>query len=323
MNNLTRVTFKNVPFNIPDEEIIHLCQVYGEPLNNIVQYEKPNISTRGVPGSTRFVEMKITPGKQLENYYWMEGPLSGDQGCRITVLHTGQLQQCSHCLRREDLCPGGGNGRACETLKTQRGRISDYMRYLRERHGYSSLKMEFMQTQFPALGSSQQADQGFGHMVESDDIEGEAISLGRAEDSPAWQKQVSDFNVLQQKLVESEAKVKAEQNNARMANKKLEHVEKVASQRLVESMPLGNFEEDSNHLAMLLATVLEKDDFEYDVDTDKVEPRKSTEFRKRIKDNCGDFPDKDVKLEVIRNKVLEKMKRTLRRERKLNVSGSI
>ena len=31
MNNLTRVTFRNVPFNIPDEEIIHLCQVYGDP----------------------------------------------------------------------------------------------------------------------------------------------------------------------------------------------------------------------------------------------------------------------------------------------------
>jgi hypothetical protein len=85
-----------------------------------------------------FVEMKITQGKQFENYYWMEGPLSGDQGCRITELHTGQLQQCSHCLRREDLCPGGGNGRACKSLKTQRGKISDYMKYLRERHGYIS-----------------------------------------------------------------------------------------------------------------------------------------------------------------------------------------
>ena len=35
VNNLTRVTFKNIPFNIPDEEVIHLCKRYGEPLNNI------------------------------------------------------------------------------------------------------------------------------------------------------------------------------------------------------------------------------------------------------------------------------------------------
>ena len=37
-------------------------------------------------------------------------------------------------------------------MKTQRGKIGDYMKYLRERHGYTSLKMEFMQMQFPALG---------------------------------------------------------------------------------------------------------------------------------------------------------------------------
>ena len=53
MNNLTRVTLKNVPFNIPDEEIIHLCKVYGEPINNKVHYENPTRPSRGVPGSAR------------------------------------------------------------------------------------------------------------------------------------------------------------------------------------------------------------------------------------------------------------------------------
>ena len=62
MNNLTRVTLKNVPFNIPDEEIIHLCKVYGEPIKNKVHYENPTRLSRGVPGSTRSVEMKLTPG---------------------------------------------------------------------------------------------------------------------------------------------------------------------------------------------------------------------------------------------------------------------
>ena len=40
--SITRVTFKNVPFNIPDEELINLCECYGEPVNNFVQYEKPS-----------------------------------------------------------------------------------------------------------------------------------------------------------------------------------------------------------------------------------------------------------------------------------------
>ena len=50
-------------------------------------------------GSTRFVDMEMSPGARFMNYYWMEGPLSGDRGCRITVLHSGQERQCSNCLR--------------------------------------------------------------------------------------------------------------------------------------------------------------------------------------------------------------------------------
>ena len=322
MNNLTRVSFKNVPFNIPDEEIIHLCQVYGDPVKNEVLYEKPNRSTRGVPGSTRYVEMKLSPGKQFENYYWMEGPLSGDGGCRITVLHNGQVQQCSYCLRRADICPGGGNGKACESLKTERGKIGDYMRYLRERHGYISMKMEYMELQFPALGATKDNENGFGHMVEVEDAVAESSSQDKDTEIEALKKQVSDMNVLQQQLVVSEAKLKTERNIAKTAVLKLKHVEKVATQRLVESMPFPNFEEDSNHLTLLLATVQENDDFEYNAETDKVEPRADTDFLKRIEENCADVPDNAAKLGVIRNKVLDKMRRTLRRERSPSISGS-
>ena len=103
-SNVTMVTFRNVLFNIPDAEIINLCNCYGEPVDNNVTYEKPSKNSRGVPGSSRIVEMKLKPGKQFENLYWMEGPLEGDLGSRVTVLHTGQTQQCSHCLRRADSC---------------------------------------------------------------------------------------------------------------------------------------------------------------------------------------------------------------------------
>ena len=102
INTITRVSFKNVPFNIPDEEILHLCAHYGTAKNNDVICERASRSTRGVGGSTRIVEMEMMSGKQFENFYWMEGPLPGDQGCRITVLHPNQQQQCSHCLRRAD-----------------------------------------------------------------------------------------------------------------------------------------------------------------------------------------------------------------------------
>ena len=87
-------------------------------------------------------------------------------------------------------------------------------------------------------------------------------------------------------------------------------------------MPGTNFDDDSNHLAMLLATVLEKDDFQYDLETDKVEPNSVNDFLKIIEDNCENVPDKEEKLSMVRNKVLDKMKRTLRRERRLS-HGSV
>jgi hypothetical protein len=130
------------------------------------------------------------------------------------------------------------------------------------------------------------------------------------------------MNLIKQQLVETKAKLRLEEKNARTALRKLEHVEKVASQRIVESMPGANFDDDSNHLAMLLATVLERDDFEYDEDEDKVEPKVEEEFLKRIEENCRDLTDNEQKLTMVRNKVLDKMKRTLRRER-LSSSGSV
>ena len=57
--NVTRVTFRNVPFSIPDEELLHLCGTYGEPVDNKVMYEKPTFATRGVCGATRFVNVKM------------------------------------------------------------------------------------------------------------------------------------------------------------------------------------------------------------------------------------------------------------------------
>ena len=106
--------------------------------------------------------------------------------------------------------------------------------------------------------------------------------MEKSDEVESLKKQISDMNLIQQQLVETKAKLRLEEKNARTALRTLEHVEKVASQRIFESMPDANFEDDSNHLAMLLATVLERDDFEYDEDEDKVEPKyeKDTQERK-------------------------------------------
>ena len=167
----TKVTFKNVPWNIPDEEIINLCECYGTPLNNVVNYEPMPRAYRGVRGPNRSVDVKMIPGKQFENFYWLEGPLEEDKGSRVTVLHQGQEPQCSHCLRRGN-CPGGGNGKVCSSMNTPRGKLADYMKYLKISHNYLSLKMKYKQqleSDFPALGKQPSEFDEFGHIVEDDD----------------------------------------------------------------------------------------------------------------------------------------------------------
>ena len=170
--SVTRVTFRNVPFNIPNEEILNLCECYGELMDYLVTYEKPSANSRGVMGSARYVDMKLTPGKQFENFYWLEGPLEGDRGSRITVLHTGQEKQCSHCLRREGDCPGAGVGKVCLTMGTPRGLMAEYMQHLKLQHNYMSLKMKYFELEFPSLDAKGRVKDGFGHMIEPEtDVE--------------------------------------------------------------------------------------------------------------------------------------------------------
>ena len=147
--NITRVTFKNVPLNVPDEEIIHLCLAYGRPLENKVQYEVlRNSRNKGHTGSTRFVDMELFEGSSFNNYYWMEGPFPGDQGRRVLVLHSGQAQQCSNCLKIGPNCPAAGNGKLCkDEMNTPRAKMSVYMNSLKISKNYTSLKNQYLEAQ--------------------------------------------------------------------------------------------------------------------------------------------------------------------------------
>ena len=177
--NIIRVTFKNVPLNVPDEEILTLCAAYGKTMDNTVHYERlNNIKGRGLTGSTRYVDMELDQGKTFENFYWLEGPLQGDVGKRIVVLHSGQATQCSHCLRRAGGgCPAMGIGKACHMLGTQRAKMNIYMQSLRDKVGYVSMKIKYGERQaqmfpsmigFPGEKSSEQELQGLWSMEEGE-----------------------------------------------------------------------------------------------------------------------------------------------------------
>ena len=58
--NDKKVTFKNVPAYVPDEEILNLCAVYGEVVGKVEREKVPMTTTNGkfsLTSSTRFVMM--------------------------------------------------------------------------------------------------------------------------------------------------------------------------------------------------------------------------------------------------------------------------
>ena len=282
------VAFKNVPLCIPDEEIINLCNCYGEAVNNEVYY-KPSELTRGVLGSTRFVEMKLNPGKQFENFYWMEGPLDQDQGGRITVLHDGQIMQCSHCLRRADSCPGGGKGKLCRERKTRRGEIADYMRHLKLQHNYVSLKMKFRE-EFPQLDSGRLQD-GFEHMVEftdespekaDDDVLGNITEeTGKDEMILSLQRQLSEANQAREQGVHELAKLKAS----------------VANQGV--NMMIGMNKNKNSQIN------IRADNFQYDPDTDMLQVLDEDLLEKELEYHCTAAEEnKEKKIKEMKRRVL-------------------
>ena len=155
----TKVTFKNVPISVPDEEILHLCSQYGDVKDDRVRREVIHFGGAKklkIMSSTRWVEMTMKPGKAFRNFYWLAGPQPGDVARRITVLHSGQPKQCSWCLKypnpssspssTADYCSKGGNGKLCEDSNIPRSKLSEYSATLKG-EGYISLKDEYLESQ--------------------------------------------------------------------------------------------------------------------------------------------------------------------------------
>ena len=69
VKNVTKVYFGKVPPSVPDEEILHLCMAYSVPIDGQVHRETMRLGTTNrvnVTDTTRFVEMKLHPGKYFK-----------------------------------------------------------------------------------------------------------------------------------------------------------------------------------------------------------------------------------------------------------------
>ena len=188
----TKVTFKNVPFAVPDAELIHLVKSYGGKLeNDQVDHEKilvnlPNGETKEFEGTTRSVKASFPPNKRLKTFYWLQGPLQKDPMRRVVVEHTGQVgRQCAHCLRSSadpiDPCPYNGKTAVCK-VELPKGKLSlsRYFSMLREQDGYSSLKHSYM------WGEQEEA---LSQQKFSDDFqEGDEVGKGEHKSGPSTQE---------------------------------------------------------------------------------------------------------------------------------------
>ena len=330
--NITRVTFKNVPLNVPDEEIIHLCMAYGKPVENKVRYEVLyNPKNKGHTGSTRFVDMELDEGKTFNNYYWMEGPLPGDQGRRVLVLHSGQAQQCSNCLENGPSCPASGNGKLCREMNTPRAKMSDYINRLKIKTGYTSLKTQYLEMQarlFPSPGGST-APSIPNEMDKIDALQTELVPINPIEDRD------SKILSLQESLTlsaasnkEKELAMKKLRRELSTAQKKVDKVYSGSADKLLKAVKEVNIpldEEFDSTCALLASSFYDTPLTEEDINkmnTESAPPEATRDVFKPFREEASSFDSVQVeRFGRMRNKVVESLRLSVE-SRRLSMSLS-
>ena len=338
--NIVRVTFKNVPLNVPDEEILNLCNSYGKPVSKVTYEKLNNIRGQMLTGSTRFVDVELNQGVSFENYYWLEGPLPGDVGKRIVVLHSNQPPQCSHCLRRASHgCPAMGNGKACDRSGTKRAKMKEYMESLKKKVGYTSLKIKHAEKQalmFPSLlgvpgeKSSEQEVEKLWDMDEEDTGEEVEFLTPIEERDRQIAKQKVEIESLKQikgescqtgEILDNLTNENAELKKAiKTYEKKLLYTRNVTEQKLLENISDPTFFRNDPHLVSVYSVTIDEEEFnnlEDENDAEESGPIRSRKdkFLANVENKLNkEDPQHSVQLERldhIKNLVLEKVKLTL------------
>ena len=345
LNGATKVTFKNVPMYVPDEEILHLCGIYGTVQDNKVYWEKFRVTTSKQKGvllsPTRYVLMNLNNGAMFNNFYWMEGPMPGDPGRRVTVLHHGQKQQCSNCfLTASSGCKGAGNGRACAAANVERAKMSSYMEALKISTGYESLKSKYLRRlsrNYPDLqGEPQQLNTTLkGDMdrdLDDEDEENE-ITEGIVPINPIIEKdreiaelqkkienlnaKVAEIDILEKKLEEATTENRRVLTVSRQVGRRLSVSRQANEQKLVSLLQTGaNWTEDSAHLACCLSASINEDEFEIDEATDTVRAKnRNFNLLKKVEEHL-DPSDKiqQERLDEMRRMILERIKKTIKKK---------
>ena len=310
-NFATKILFRNVPLNVPDEELVNLALCYGQPVGEVRRERLTNPKDKGKFGSNRTMDVLLNHGCAFENFYWMEGPLPSDQGRRVTVTHQNQPQQCSNCFGYSmakygpemKLCPGNGNGRACKALDTERAKMGPYMRELQRLLGYKSLKAKFCRVGFneEQMDDEDETDITFKTTYKSPIIEKDEQILTLQKEREDWRLEQENLKkelpVLQENLTKAKSKLEAMQKSVRQKSNQVKQAASITEKRLAEAISLDpNYLRDSPHLITLLAIFQERDDFTVDMENDTVKPVHADTFLKDTIKNIKELTDQKPEL---------------------------
>ena len=336
VKNVTRVYFRNVPPSVPNEEIIHLCLPYSTPIDCIVHKETMRLGTNNrvnITGTTRYVEVKLLPGKFFKNFYWLEGPLPEDQGRRITVLHgPSQPQQCSHCFRYASAhttsgppCPGGGNGKICESTETPRTKLSEYTASLKLQDRYVSMKTLFRENKeksFPGLQKTAEAQ-----MDKLDSME--EVERQVTVQTPLEQRE-TEVVILKGKLKAAEEKRITHVDSLKKQNQ--EQIKQLNYARLNHEVRIGELfskkdtdweSSEAKHLLNSFSACCPSGEFEMDQESLMLKAKNDI-FKSGLDKTCIiESKEQSLALDKIKEKVLERITALSTQRERTSSQGSL
>ena len=146
------VTFKGVPLEVPDIEIIWLLKSYGyKPSPEGVRHSPASVtsldkevSCKALESTTRSIRATPPTGRRLRGFYFWAGLQEADKPRKVSVDHKGRgPRQCPHCLKtafETFPCPFNAKGSACKRHGATRTSLAQYNKILREQDGYQTLR---------------------------------------------------------------------------------------------------------------------------------------------------------------------------------------
>ena len=163
-NNIKKVIFKKVSWNINDDTILKYASIWGTPQpgkdGRYITYEKESVEEEGTKWLTgnRLILMSIKQHIPRKNII---------QGCMVAVDYPGQ-QECFKCKDTPDKCPGKGKARDCNLSQTSwKDRLRERLKAL----NYDLSEME--------VGGEEEAEAedvfGLDHLTEEPDEDKEKL----------------------------------------------------------------------------------------------------------------------------------------------------